>query len=195
MDVFWNIQTVQIFVQISGKAVLLLIRPCLKDTGFWDASLKLEQSVRYPTLDKSWAWFLPTWLFKKHPSWAPVAHTCKPSYSWSWNWEGHSSRPAQATSSWDPSQQKAGYNGICACHPSYSGSINTRGVPARAKSKTHLKNNQSKNGWTLGSSVECLPSECEALSSNSSTTKKKGGGWEEQSIHFDGFSLCLQGTS
>jgi hypothetical protein len=36
-----------------------------------------------------------------------------------------------------------------------------------------LKTPITKQGWWSGSSVECLPSTCEALSSNPNTAKKK----------------------
>jgi hypothetical protein len=35
-------------------------------------------------------------------SWAPVAHTCNPSFLGGWDWEDHGSRTAQANSSQDP---------------------------------------------------------------------------------------------
>jgi hypothetical protein len=41
-------------------------------------------------------------------NWAPVAHACNPSYSGGTDQEDHSSKPAQANSSQDPTQKRAG---------------------------------------------------------------------------------------
>jgi hypothetical protein len=73
-----------------------------------------------------------------------VAPACNPSYSGSRDQEGHSSKPAQADSSWDLSQ----------------------------KYPTQKNKNKNRAGEVAQVAV-CLPSKHEALSSNHQKSKKK----------------------
>jgi hypothetical protein len=56
-----------------------------------------------------------------------------------------------------------------ACHPKYAGNIKNHGPGINGR--PYLKNNKAKRTGVMAQVVECLPSKCEALSSNASIYK------------------------
>jgi hypothetical protein len=68
---------------------------------------------------------------------------------------------------------------VHSCYPNYPGGYGQVDQDEARKGKnmrSYLKNNYSKKGWGHAQGVQCLRSECEALSSNSTTTTKKKRG-------------------
>jgi hypothetical protein len=90
-----------------------------------------------------------------------VAHAYNPSYSEGRDQEDWGSKPTQANSSRGPILKKP--------FTKRAGGV-TQGVGPKLKPQYLQKKKKSADG--MAQVVECLPSKCEALSSNSSIKKK-----------------------